>query len=160
MNLLRTLWGWLTNLFAEAPAPAIEEQECCEEVCEIEEECCDHEDCEPAAEPIIEIHVKEEPISVVVEEVAPQEPEQPVELLRGICCFRRCGRKLIEKFEIEKRFQEWYQGELTPAAGAQHIIQSQFQPVGSDGNQTKAYDPLQKPNLKQISKKNSKQWDY
>ena len=30
MNLLTTLWGWVTRLFAEAPTPAIEEQECCD----------------------------------------------------------------------------------------------------------------------------------
>jgi hypothetical protein len=119
MNLLRTLWGWLTSLFAEAPAPAIEEQECCEEVCEVEEECCDHEDCEPAPEPIIEIHAKEEPTPVVVEEVeiAPQEsPLTASELIRDLLLSEGATERQIEKFEIEKRFQKWYQGELTPAA--------------------------------------------
>ena len=127
MNLLRTLWGWLTSLFAEAPAPAIEEQECCEEVCEPEEECCDHEDCEPAPEPIIEVHVEEEPTPVVVEEVEEPEPVEVVEevsaasapvgeLLREILLAEGISESIIEKYEIVEAFESWYDGTVDAAS--------------------------------------------
>ena len=127
MNLLRTLWGWLTSLFAEAPAPAIEEQECCEEVCEPEEECCDHEDCEPAPEPIIEIHVKEEPAPVVVEEVEEPEPVEVVEeasaapapvgeLLREILLAEGISEGVIGKYQIIETFEGWYDGPMDHAS--------------------------------------------
>ena len=107
MNLLRTLWDWLASLFAEAAAPAIEEQECCEE------------ECEP--EPIIEIHAKEEPVEEAIE-VAPQEPSLTAsELIRDLLLSEGATERQIEKFEIEKRFQKWYQGELTPAAVRESI---------------------------------------
>ena len=72
MNLLQTLWSWLTSLFGKAPA--LVEEDCCPEDCCEEAECC-----EPPPEPIIEIHVKEEPTPVVVEEVEEPEPVEVVE---------------------------------------------------------------------------------
>ena len=115
MNLLRTLWGWLTNLFAEAPAPAIEEQQCCEEECEPEEECCEHEDCDPAPEPVVEVHVKEEPTPVVVEEVIVT-PAPVGELLREILLAEGISESIIEKYEIVEAFESWYDGTVDAAS--------------------------------------------
>ena len=109
MNLLRTLWRWLTNLFADAPAPAIEEQECCEEECEPEEECCEHEDCDPVPEPVVEVHVKEEPTPVVVEEVVTA-PAPVGELLREILLAEGISETVIEKHQIIEAFEGWYDG--------------------------------------------------
>ena len=90
MNLLRTLWGWLANLFTEAPAAAIEEQECCEEVCEPEED------------------------------PAPAIMEQPKatagELITELFLSKGVSEKAIQKYEIVKHFTRWYQGELTADA--------------------------------------------
>ena len=74
MNLLQRLWSWLTSLFAKAPALVEEDccpEDCCEDTeCGPDDDCCEEEECcEPTPEPIIEIHVKEEPTPVVVEEV-------------------------------------------------------------------------------------------
>jgi hypothetical protein len=115
MNLLRTLWNWLTSPFTEAPTPAIEEQECCEEVCEVEEECCDHEDCEPAPEPIIEVHAKEEPTPVVVEEVIAT-PAPVGKLLREALLSRGISERVIEKYQIVETFEDWYEGPLNSDA--------------------------------------------
>ena len=127
MNLLRTLWDWLTSPFTEAPTPAIEEQECCEEECEPEEECCDHEDCDPAPEAVVEVHVKEEPTPVIVEEVQEPEPVQIIEkpvtdpdpvgdLLREVLLSRGISERVIEKYEIAEAFEGWYTGPLTADA--------------------------------------------
>ena len=121
MNLLRTLWNWLASSFAEAPSPAIEEQECCEEECEPEEECCDHEDCEPPSEPVVEIHVKEEPTPVIVEEVQAPEPVQIIKkpatdpdpvgkLLREILLSEGISENVISKHQIIETFEGWYTG--------------------------------------------------
>ena len=115
MNLLRTLWGWLTNLFADAPAPAIEEQECCEEECEPEEECCEHEDCDPVPEPVVEVHVEEESTPVVVEEVIAT-PAPVGELLREVLLSGGISERVIEKYEIVEAFEGWYTGPLTADA--------------------------------------------
>jgi hypothetical protein len=109
MNLLQTLWGWLASLFAKAPAPAIEEQECCEEECEPEQPCCDHEECEPAPEPIVEVHIKEEPTPVVVEEVITT-PAPVGELLREILVTEGISEAVIEKYQIVEAFEGWYDG--------------------------------------------------
>ena len=114
MNLLRTLWGWLASLFAEAPAPAIQEQECCEEDC-------------GAPEPVIEIHVKEEPTPVVVEEVEEPEPVEVVEevaavpapvgeLLREILLAEGISEAVIGKHQIIETFEGWYDGPIDDAS--------------------------------------------
>jgi hypothetical protein len=116
MNLLRTLWGWLTSLFTEAPPPAIEEQECCEEVCEIEEDCCDHEDCESEEETLPELiteDVEELPEPKPVEKA--QEPEVSAlagELLRQVLLSEGVSERVIEKYSIVETFEEWYEGAL------------------------------------------------
>ena len=121
MNILRTLWDWLTSPFAEAPRLAIEEQECCEEECEPEEECCDHEDCDPAPEPVVEVHVKEEPTPVIVEEAQEPEPVQIIEkavtdpdpvgeLLREILLSEGISENVISKHQIIETFEGWYTG--------------------------------------------------
>lgn len=91
MNLLTTLWGWVTSLFAEAPTPAIEEQE-----------CCDHEDCEPLAEPT----------PVVVEEVEEAvNAAAPVgDLLKEVLLSRGISERVIEKYQIVETFEDWYEG--------------------------------------------------
>jgi hypothetical protein len=116
MNLLQTLWGWLASLFAKAPAPAIEEQECCEEECEIEEDCCDHEDCEPEEETLPELvteEVEELTEPEPVEEA--QEPELSAtagELLRQVLLSKGVSERVIEKYSIVETFEEWYEGAL------------------------------------------------
>jgi len=130
MNFLKTLWSWLLKLMRCSPRMPVNisdlekeplDADCCEEECEPEEECCDHEDCEPAPEPIIEIHVKEEPVEGAIE-VAPQQPSLTAsELIRDLLLSEGATERQIEKFEIEKRFQKWYQGELTPAAVRESI---------------------------------------
>ena len=113
MNLLRTLWDWLTSPFAEAPRLAIEEQECCEEECEPEEQYCDHEDCDPAPEPVVEVHVKEEPTPVIVEEAEEPEVSSPAgELLRQVLLSEGVSERVIEKYNIVETFEEWYEGAL------------------------------------------------
>ena len=116
MNLLRTLWGWLTSLFTEAPPPAIEEQECCEEVCEIEEACCDHEDCEPEEEALQEVimeDVEELPEPEPVEEAQEPEVSSPAgELLRQVLLSEGVSERVIEKYNIVETFEEWYEGAL------------------------------------------------
>jgi len=109
MNLLTTLWGWLTSLFAEAPAPAIEEQECCEEECEPEEECCEHEDCEPAPVVVEEV---EEPEPVEVVEQASTTSISAGELLREVLLSRGISERVIEKYQIVETFEVWYEGPL------------------------------------------------
>ena len=112
MNLLQTLWSWLTSLFRQAPIVALppteSEGECCDEECEPEEDCCDHEDCEPAPEPIIEVHVKEEPVEEVVEVPVISAPVG--EILREILLSEGISERGIEKYQIVKVFEHWYEG--------------------------------------------------
>ena len=112
MNLLQKIWSWLTSLFRQAPIVALppteSEGECCDEECEPEEDCCDHEDCEPAPEPIIEVHVKEEPEPVVVE--APVATAPAGELLKEILIAEGIRESVIEKHQITKAFEDWYDG--------------------------------------------------
>jgi len=128
MNLLQTLWSWLTSLFAKAPALVEEEccpEDCCEETeCGPDDDCCEDEECcEPAPAPVIEIHVKEEPTPVVVEEM--EEPEAvevveevvatpaPVgELLRQILLAEGISEVVIEKHQIIETFEGWYTGPI------------------------------------------------
>ena len=125
MNLLERLWSWLTGGLWDtaivALPPTESEDECCEEECEPQEECCEHEDCEPDPEPIVEIHVKEEPAEDLIEAVSQQPPLTASELIRDLLLSEGATERQIEKFEIEKRFQKWYQGELTPAAVRESI---------------------------------------
>ena len=109
MNLLQTLWSWLTSLFAKAPAL-------------VEEECC-----EPAPEPVIEIHVKEEPTPVLVEEAEEPEPVEVVEevaavpapvgeLLREILLAEGISEAVIGKHQIIETFEGWYDGPIDDAS--------------------------------------------
>ena len=136
MNFLKIIESWFLKLIRCSPRmPAgisdLEKQpleaDCCEEVCEPEEECCEHEDCEPLAEPIIEIHVEEEPIPVIVEEVEEPEPVEvaeetltapaPVgELLREILLAEGISEGVIEKYQIVEAFEGWYAGVVDEAA--------------------------------------------
>jgi hypothetical protein len=120
MNLLQTLWSWLTSLFAKAPA--LVEEDCCEEVCEIEEDCCDHEDCEPEEETLPELVTEE------VEELPePEHVEVPVvsasagELLREILLSEGVSDTVVEKYEIVKTFEGWYDGPLNPESVRESI---------------------------------------
>ena len=121
MNLLQTLWSWLTSLFAKAPALVEEDccpEDCCEETeCGPGDDCCEEaECCEPPPEPIIEIHVKEEPTPVVVEEV--EEPElAPVgEILKQILLTEGISEGVIGKYQIIEAFEGWYDGPIDDAS--------------------------------------------
>ncbi len=136
MNFLKTLWSWLLKLMRCSPRMPVSisdlekeplEADCCEEVCEIEEECCDHEDCEPAPDPIIEVHVKEEPTPVVVEEVEEPEPVEIIEevsaapapvgeLLRQILLAEGISEGVIGKYQIIETFEDWYDGPIDDAS--------------------------------------------
>ena len=106
MNLLQTLWSWLSSLFRQAPVIALptteSEGECCDEECEPEEDCCDHEDCEPEEEP------------------TPPAVEQPSataeQLITELFLSKGVSEKAIEKYEIVKHFTRWYKGDLTADA--------------------------------------------
>jgi len=121
MNLLQTLWSWLTSLFAKAPALVEEDccpEDCCEETeCGPGDDCCEEaECCEPPPEPIIEIHVKEEPTPVVVEEV--EEPDlAPVgEMLKQILIAEGISEGVIRKYQIIETFEGWYAGVVDEAS--------------------------------------------
>ena len=121
MNLLQTLWSWLTSLFAKAPALVEEDccpEDCCEETeCGPDDDCCEEEECcEPTPEPIIEIHVKEEPTPVVVEEVEQPAAEPIGELLKEILLSEGISETVIEKYEIVKTFEGWYAGVVDEAS--------------------------------------------
>jgi len=124
MNFLKTLWSWLTSLFAKAPA--LVEEDCCEEVCEIEEDCCDHEDCEPEEETLPEL-VTEEAEELPATEPVEETVEAPVvsapvgELLREILLSEGISETVIEKYEIVKTFEEWYDGPLNPESVRESI---------------------------------------
>ena len=132
MNLLQTLWSWLTSLFAKAPALVEEEccpEDCCEETeCGPDDDCCEEEECcEPPPEPIIEIHVKEDPTPVVVEELPEPEPVEELvvppivstpagELLRKILLAEGINETVIRKYGIVEAFEGWYEGVLDDAS--------------------------------------------
>tara|TARA_R110000851_G_scaffold248132_1_gene400597 strand:+ start:339 stop:803 length:465 start_codon:yes stop_codon:yes gene_type:complete len=127
MNLLQTLWSWLNSLFRKAPALVEEDccaEDCCEETeCGPDDDCCEEaECCEPPPEPIIEIHVKEEPTPVVVEEVEEPVVSAPVgELLREILLSEGISETVIEKYEIVKTFEGWYAGAVDEASVRESI---------------------------------------
>ena len=127
MNLLQTLWSWLNSLFGKAPALVEEDccaEDCCEETeCGPDDDCCEEaECCEPPPEPIIEIHVKEEPTPVVVEEVEEPVVSAPVgELLREILLSEGISETVIEKYEIVKTFEGWYAGVVDEASVRESI---------------------------------------
>ena len=132
MNLLQTLWSWLTSLFAKAPALVEEDccpEDCCEETeCGPDDDCCEEEECcEPPPEPIIEIHVKEDPTPVVVEELPEPEPVEELvvppivstpagELLRKILLAEGINETVIRKYGIVEAFEGWYEGVLDDAS--------------------------------------------
>jgi len=110
MNLLQTLWSWLTSLFAKAPALVEEDccpEDCCEETeCGPDDECCDEGECAPEDE-CCEEEVEELPEPEPVEEVV----SAPVgELLREILLSEGISERGIEKYEIVKVFEHWYEG--------------------------------------------------
>ena len=110
MNLLQTLWSWLTSLFAKAPALVEEDccpEDCCEETeCGPDDECCDEDECAPEDE-CCEEEVEELPEPEPVEEVV----SAPVgELLREILLSEGISERGIEKYEIVKVFEHWYEG--------------------------------------------------
>ena len=117
MNLLQTLWSWLTSLFAKAPALVEEDccpEDCCEDTeCGPDDDCCEEEECcEPTPEPIIEIHVKEEPTPVVVEEVEEvvATPAPVGEILKQILIAEGISEGVIGKYQIIETFEGWYAG--------------------------------------------------
>jgi len=121
MNLLQTLWSWLTSLFAKSPA-LVEEaccpEDCCEDTeCGPDDDCCEEaECCEPPPEPIIEIHVKEEPTVVVAEEIEEPEPIPVGEVLRQILLSEGVRESVIEKHQIIEAFEGWYAGVVDEAS--------------------------------------------
>ena len=126
MNLLQTLWGWLTSLFAKAPALAAEDccpEDCCEETeCGPDDECCDEGECAPEDE-CCEEEVEELPEPEPVEEVieAPVVSAPVGELLREILLSEGISETVIEKYEIIKTFEEWYDGPLNPESVRESI---------------------------------------
>ena len=100
MNLLQILWSWLTSLFAKAPEL-------------VEEECC-----EPAPEPIMETHAKEEPTPVVVEvvEEVAAAPAPVGELLKQILLAEGINEGVIGKYQIIETFEGWYDGPIDDAS--------------------------------------------
>ena len=126
MNLLQTLWSWLTNLFGQAPAiapPTTEsEGECCDEECEPEEDCCDHEDCESESEPenseeVEEAReVEEQPALPAIE----QNDITAEQLITELFLSRGVTQAAIEKYEIPNEFSKWYNGELS----AESVLES------------------------------------
>ena len=131
MNLLQTLWSWLLKLMRCSPRMPVSisdlekeplDADCCEEVCEIEEDCCDHEDCEPEEETLPELVTEE------VEELPePEHVEVPVvsasagELLREILLSEGVSDTVVEKYEIVKTFEGWYDGPLNPESVRESI---------------------------------------
>ena len=128
MNLLQTLWSWLTSLFAKAPALVEEDccpEDCCEETeCGPDDDCCDEGECAPEDE-CCEEEVEELPEPEPVEEVI----EAPVvlapvgELLREILLSEGISETVIEKYEIVKTFEGWYDGPLNPESVRDSIQQ-------------------------------------
>ena len=103
-------------------------EDCCEETECGPDDCCEEEECcEPPPEPIIEIHVKEEPTTVVVEEV--EEPAEeasavptPVgELLREILVTEGISEAVITKHQIIETFEGWYVGVVDKASVRESI---------------------------------------
>jgi hypothetical protein len=128
MNLLQILWSWLTSLFAKAPALVEEDccpEDCCEETeCGPDDDCCEEaECCESPPEPIIEIHVKEEPTPVVVEEMEEvvATPAPVGELLRQILLTEGISEGVIEKYQIIETFEGWYAGVVDEASVRESI---------------------------------------
>ena len=123
MNLLQILWSWLTSIFAKAPE-LVEEgccpEDCCEESeCGPDDDCCEEEECcEPAPEPITEIHAKEEPTPVVVEvvEEVVAAPAPVGELLKQILLAEGISEGVIEKYQIIETFEGWYDGPIDDAS--------------------------------------------
>ena len=111
MNLLQTLWSWLTSLFAKAPALVEEDccpEDCCEETeCGPDDECCDEGECAPEDECCEQV-VEEESVEEVVE--APVVSAPVGELLREILLSEGISERGIEKYEIVKVFEHWYEG--------------------------------------------------
>ena len=128
MNFLKTLWSWLTSLFAKAPALVEEDccpEDCCEETeCGPDDDCCDEGECAPEDE-CCEEEVEELPEPEPVEEVI----EAPVvlapvgELLREILLSEGISETVIEKYEIVKTFEGWYDGPLNPESVRDSIQQ-------------------------------------
>ena len=126
MNLLQTLWSWLNSLFAKAPALVEEDccpEDCCEETeCGPDDDCCDEGECAPEDE-CCEEEVEELPEPEPVEETV----EAPVvlapvgELLREILLSEGISETVIEKYEIVKTFEEWYDGPLNPESVRESI---------------------------------------
>jgi hypothetical protein len=107
MNLLQTLWSWLTGLFAKAPA--LVEEDCCEEVCEIEEETLPElvtEEVEELPEP--------EPVEEIVE--SPVVSALVGELLREILLSEGISENVIGKYQIIETFEGWYDGPIDNAS--------------------------------------------
>jgi hypothetical protein len=107
MNLLQTLWSWLTSLFAKAPA--LVEEDCCEEVCEIEEETLPElvtEEVEELPEP--------EPVEEIVE--SPVVSALVGELLREILLSEGISESVIGKYQIIETFEGWYDGPIDNAS--------------------------------------------
>ena len=117
MNFLKTLWSWLNSLFTKAPALVEEDccpEDCCEETeCGPDDECCDEGECAPEDE-CCEEEVEELPEPEPVEEVieAPVVSAPVGELLREILLSEGISETVIEKYEIVKTFEGWFDGPL------------------------------------------------
>jgi hypothetical protein len=135
MNLLQTLWSWLTSLFAKAPALVEEgccpedccedtecgpDDDCCPDDCCEEEDCCEEDDCcGPAPDQNMEIHAKEKPDTVVLEGVEESESAVPVPvggMLRQILLAEGISEGVIEKYQIIEAFEGWYAGVVDEAS--------------------------------------------
>ena len=120
MNLLQTLWSWLNSLFTKAPALVEEDccpEDCCEETeCGPDDECCDEGECAPEdecceeEEEVTPAIVEEEPVEEVVE--APVVSAPVGELLKEILLSEGISETVIEKYEIVKTFEGWFDGPL------------------------------------------------
>ena len=115
MNLLQTLWSWLNSLFTKAPALVEEDccpEDCCEETeCGPDDECCDEGECAPEDE-CCEEEVEELPEPVVEVVEAPVVSVPVGELLREILLSEGISETVIEKYEIVKTFEGWFDGPL------------------------------------------------
>ena len=126
MNFLKTLWSWLLKLMRCSPRMPVSisdlereplaadccPEDCCEETeCGPDDECCDEGECAPEDE-CCEEEVEELPEPEPVEEVveAPVVSAPVGELLREILLSEGISERGIEKYEIVKVFEHWYEG--------------------------------------------------
>ena len=140
MNFLKTLWSWLLKLMRCSPRMPVSisdlereplaadccPEDCCEETeCGPDDECCDEGECAPEdecceeEEEVTPAIVEEEPVEEVVE--APVVSAPVGELLREILLSEGISDTVVEKYEIVKTFEGWYDGPLNPESVRESI---------------------------------------